>query len=117
MFAKKSLASSHYNARMSLKRHDLQSYHWYQVGLHWLVAFLFAVQYTTGSSIDRAHNATARGLNPESFDLTLHAIHNRTGLAIFGLMLIRLAMRLLICTPNPAFLTQTGSSVWRERHI
>ena len=102
MHTKKSLAGSRYNASMSLQRHDLQSYHWCQIGLHWLVALLVAVQYTTGSSIDRTHNAIARGLNPESFDLTLHVIHNRTGLVILGLILIRLAMRLLIGAPNPA---------------
>jgi len=87
---------------MSREKLDLQSYHWCQIALHWLVALLVAVQYATGSSIDRTHHAVARGLEPEPFDLTLHAIHNRTGLMILGLMLIRLAMRLLIGAPNPA---------------
>ena len=84
---------------MSQKKLDLQSYHWCQIALHWLVAVLVAIQYATGGSIERTHHAAARGLVPETLDLTLHAIHNRTGLVIFGLMLIRLAVRLLIGTP------------------
>jgi cytochrome b561 len=80
---------------------DPPTYHWGQIALHWLVALLVAVQYATGGSIERTHSAVARGLEPESLDLTLHAIHNRAGLVIFGLMLIRLAMRLLIGAPSP----------------
>jgi cytochrome b561 len=96
---------------MSRNKLDLQSYHWCQVALHWLIAVLVAVQYATGSSIERTHHAVARGLEPEALDLTLHAIHNRTGLVIFGLMLIRLAVRLLIGAPAPA----VADGEWQSR--
>ena len=87
------------------------SYHWSQVALHWLVALLVAVQYATGGSIGRTHAAVARGIEPDPFDLTLHAIHNRAGLTILALMLARLALRLLIGVPEPLD-SPTG---WRRR--
>lgn len=86
---------------MSLTKHDPHSYHWCQVALHWLVALLVAVQYATSGSIGRTHDAAAQSLKPEPFDLTLHAVHNRVGLVILGLMLVRLAMRLLVGVPDP----------------
>jgi len=76
------------------------SYHWSQVALHWLVALLVAAQYATGGSIGRTHAAVARGIEPEPFDLTLHAIHNRVGLTIFALVIVRLALRLFIGVPD-----------------
>lgn len=79
----------------------IASYHWSQVTLHWLVALLVAVQYATGGSIGRTHAAVARGIEPDPFDLALHAIHNRAGLTIFALVIVRLALRLLIGVPEP----------------
>jgi cytochrome b561 len=79
--------------------------------LHWLVALLVAVQYATGNSIERTHHAVARGLEPEGLDLTLHAIHNRTGLVIFGLMFIRLAVRILLGAPTAA----VADKDWQSR--
>ena len=87
------------------------TYHWCQVMLHWLVALLVAAQYATGGSIGRTHEAAAQGLKAEPSDLILHATHNRIGLLILGLMLVRLAMRLLIGVPNSSGLR----SGWRFR--
>lgn len=89
------------------------SYHWSQVALHWLVALLVAVQYATGGSIGRTHAAVAYGIEPDPFDLTLHAIHNRAGLTILVVMLARLALRLLIGVPEPLN-SPTG---WRRRLV
>jgi cytochrome b561 len=88
-------------------------YHWCQVALHWLVAALVATQYATGGSIGRTHSAVEHGGKAEPLDLLLHAIHNRIGLVIFGLMLVRLAMRLLIGAPNPPY----PKSDWRARIV
>lgn len=90
---------------------EAQSYHWSQVALHWLVAFLVALQFATGGSIERTHHAVERGLDPGRLDLVLHAVHNRTGLVIFGLMLIRLAMRLLVGAPK----LEVADSGWQPR--
>jgi len=87
------------------------SYHWCQVALHWLVAVLVAAQYATGGSIGRTHDAVAHGLKAEPSDLILHAIHNRVGMVIFGLVLIRLVLRLLIGVPNPP----GNAADWRSR--
>jgi cytochrome b561 len=85
------------------------SYHWCQVALHWLVALLVVVQYTIGASFGRTHEAVVQGLKPEPLDLTLHAIHNRVGLAIFGLMLIRLGTTSL---PGSDIATNACPSSW-----
>jgi cytochrome b561 len=99
------------NAAMSLTKRASHAYHWCQITLHWLVALLVAAQYATGGSIERTHHAAAHGHEVNSFDLILHKIHNRTGLIILGLMLVRLAMRLSIGVPD-----QLGPrSDWRVR--
>jgi cytochrome b561 len=87
------------------------SYHWCQVALHWLVALLVAAQYATGGSIERTHHAVAHGHEAQPFDLLLHKIHNRTGLIILGLMLVRLLLRMLIGVPSPS--GEEGD--WRTR--
>ena len=91
-----------YNRIMS-RGFELQSYHGCQIALHWLIAVLVAVQYVTGGSIDRTHKAVAHGNTPESVDLILHAIHNRTGFVVFGLMVVRAVARALLGTPRPPF--------------
>lgn len=88
-----------------------QGYHWCQVALHWLVAVLVASQFATGGSIGRTHDAVTHGLEVKPFDLVLHKFHNRIGLIILGLMLVRLALRLMIGVPNPVQ-EVTG---WRTR--
>jgi len=88
-----------------------RTYHWCQIALHWLVALLVAAQYATGGSIERTHHAVAHGLEAKPSDLFLHKIHNRTGLIILGLMLVRLAMRLMIGVPDPP----GPKSDWRVR--
>jgi cytochrome b561 len=98
-------------AAMSLTKRPPHVYHWCQITLHWLVALLVAAQYATGGSIERTHHAVAHGLEAQPFDLLLHKIHNRTGLIILALMLVRLAMRLSIGVPD-----QLGSrSDWHVR--
>jgi cytochrome b561 len=87
------------------------TYHWCQVTLHWLVAALVAAQYATGGSIERTHHAVAHGVTPERLDLILHKLHNRVGLVILGLMLVRLILRVLIGVPDP----HGPRPDWRQR--
>ena len=64
-----------------------------QIVLHWLVAALVLVQYQTGGSIGRTHDAVHAGLQPDPTDLLLHSVHNWSGMAIGGLMVLRLFLR------------------------
>lgn len=64
-----------------------------QILLHWLVAVLVLVQYLTGGSIERTHDAVHLGLAPDPFDLLQHAVHNWSGMAIGALMVVRLLLR------------------------
>lgn len=69
------------------------------VVLHWLVAALVVVQFVTGPAIGRTHAAAAAGRAPDAADLVLHTIHNRVGLAMLALVLLRLALRLRFGAP------------------
>lgn len=64
-----------------------------QVALHWLVAVLVIEQYATSGAIKRTHAAMIAGQPPDPTDLLLHTIHNRAGMAITGLMALRLLLR------------------------
>jgi cytochrome b561 len=72
-----------------------------QIALHWLVAALVLVQYSTSGAIVRTHSIHLIGRRPNPTDLLLHTVHNRVGLAIVALMLGRLALRLWVGAPAP----------------
>ena len=110
-----SLGSGVYAAiRVSRSMRD-EVYHWAQVVLHWSVAALVVVQYTTGGSIDRVHHAEAHGHAPATFDLALHAVHNRAGLLVLTLMLIRLVLRLILGAPEPLGRRTGQAGAWQRR--
>ena len=85
-------------------------YHPAQVILHWLIAGLIILQYATGGSIQRTHDAVMNGGQPDPTDMLLHAVHNRSGMLILLLMLIRLMLRVLIGVPEPM-----DEEAWRKR--
>jgi cytochrome b561 len=72
-----------------------------QIVLHWLVAGLVLVQYSTSGAIVRTHSIHLIGQRPNPSDLVLHTIHNRVGLTIIALMVARLALRLWVGAPLP----------------
>ena len=72
-----------------------------QILLHWLVAGLVLVQYSTSGAIVRTHSIHLIGQRPNPTDLVLHTIHNRVGLTIIALMVGRLALRLWVGAPLP----------------
>lgn len=72
-----------------------------QVVLHWTVAALVAGQYATSGAISRTHGMHMIGWRPSATDMALHMLHNRAGLAIVGLMVVRLALRLWVGGPLP----------------
>ena len=69
------------------------AYHPLQVLLHWLVVALIVEQYVTSGAIRRTHEALMMGQQPTNSDLLLHTIHNRGGILITGLMVLRFALR------------------------
>jgi cytochrome b561 len=92
-----------------------ERYHWGQIALHWVVAGLVVVQYATSGSIERTHHAEHLGQEPSSLDLFLHAVHNRAGLFILALMLVRLALHWRMGAPAPIAGSHSSLAVWRSR--
>jgi cytochrome b561 len=78
-----------------------------QVALHWLVVALITEQYATSGAIKRTHAAVMAGQLPDPTDLVLHTIHNRIGLAITGLMALRLFLRWRL---GPAWTARTPTA-------
>ena len=67
-------------------------YHSFQIALHWLVVALIISQYITSGAIARTHHAE----DPSRIDLLMHSLHNRVGLLIFAVMLVRLGLRAVL---------------------
>jgi cytochrome b561 len=71
-------------------------YRWSQIMLHWLVVAALIMQYATSEAISRTHHAA----KPDPWDLFLHSVHNWLGLAIFVIVMLRLALRLRYGRPG-----------------
>jgi cytochrome b561 len=82
-----------------------------QIVLHWLVVLLVIEQYATSGAMLRVHGYRPLGRPADPFDLTLHAVHARVGLLIFGLVSVRLLLR--IAWGAPEWLTPLP--LWRRR--
>jgi Prokaryotic cytochrome b561 len=82
-----------------------------QIVLHWLVVLLVIEQYATSGAMLRVHGYRPLGRPADPFDLTLHAVHARVGLLIFGLVAVRLLLR--IAWGAPEWLTPLP--LWRRR--
>lgn len=65
-----------------------------QIALHWAIVLMIPVQYLTGGSIERTHHAVHMGIEPSSWDIVQHKVHNYCGMAIGALMTTRLMFRL-----------------------
>lgn len=70
-----------------------------QIILHWTVVLLIIEQYATSGAILRTHAYRPLGRPPDPFDMTLHAVHTRLGLLIFGLVAVRLLLRMIVGAP------------------
>jgi cytochrome b561 len=77
----------------------VRRYSFAQITLHWLAVLLIVEQYITSAAILRAHGYRPLGKPPDPFDMTLHSVHTRVGLAIFALVALRLGLRLLWGAP------------------
>jgi cytochrome b561 len=72
-----------------------------QIVLHWTVVLLVFVQYATSGSIARTHEVSLKGLTVDPMDHFLHSVHNRSGMLILALMLLRLGLRYWKGVPPP----------------
>lgn len=79
-----------------------QRYTRVQVLLHWAVVGLVAAQYATSGAIVRTHSIHLIGQRPNPTDLLLHVVHNRVGLILVAVMMVRLATRLVVGVPQPS---------------
>ena len=70
-----------------------------QIALHWIIVLLIPVQYLTGGSVERTHHAVHMGMEPDSWDILQHLIHNYCGMAIGLIMGVRLLVRLFRGVP------------------
>ncbi|WP_431323570.1 cytochrome b [Rhizobium sp. YTU87027] len=84
-------------------------YRGYQIALHWVIAGLLPVQYLTGGSIERTHHAVHMGVQPSAADVLQHLVHNYAGIAIGGLMVLRLVLRIM--QPPSRATPQTGADL------
>ena len=82
-----------------------------QIALHWLIILLIAEQYVTSAAILRTHAYRPLGKGPDPFDMTLHTVHTRVGLAIFAVVALRLVLRLAWGTP----VWRSSPPLWRAR--
>lgn len=76
-------------------------YHWLLILLHWVTVLLVLEQYLTSFAIVRTHKPHLIGQHPSGFDLLQHTIHNRVGLLIAGLMILRFGLRWRLGVPPP----------------
>ena len=72
-----------------------------QIVLHWLVVGLLVAQFATSGAIVRTHTIHMLGQRQDPTDLVLHNVHNKAGLAIVLLMVIRLMARVWFGAPSP----------------
>jgi cytochrome b561 len=82
-----------------------------QIILHWLVVALVIEQYATSGAILRTHAYRPLGKGPDPLDMTLHTVHSRAGLLIFGLVAVRLLLRMIWRAP----IWSTPLPLWRRR--
>ena len=62
---------------------------------------LVIVQYATSGAIARTHEVSTKGLAVDPMDHLLHSVHNRSGMAILLLMLLRFGLRCWQGVPKP----------------
>ena len=89
------------------------SYARVQIALHWLVAALVVEQYATSGAIVRTHTVHMIGQRQSPADLVLHTLHNRLGLLLTTLMIVRLAVRLWAGAPAPV--VRGPGQAWTSR--
>lgn len=87
-------------------------YSFAQIGLHWLIAALVLVQLLFGESMVAVVDAAEEGEHASATDVLLSGVHYWAGIAILGLVALRLVLRLTSSTrsPRPASLVEWAAT-------
>jgi cytochrome b561 len=72
-----------------------------QATAHWLTALLIASQWYTSGGVLRTHQMHPIYWKPDPYDILLHRLHIYGGVAILGLVMLRLFLRWRIGVPQP----------------
>lgn len=78
---------------------DVRGYSTLQIVLHWLIAALVLVQLVFGESMTAFVEAAEEGRAASALDSRLASVHYYFGIAILGLVAVRLALRVGRGTP------------------
>ena len=83
-----------------------------QIGLHWLIAALVLVQLLFGESMVAVVDAAEEGGQASPTDVLLSGVHYWAGIAILGLVALRLVLRLTsgVRAPRPASLVEWAAT-------
>ena len=83
-----------------------------QIGLHWLIAALVLVQLLFGESMVEMVDAAEEGGQVPSTDVLLSGVHYWAGIAILGLVALRLVLRLTsgVAAPRPVSLIEWAAT-------
>lgn len=73
---------------------QIRGYSTVQILLHWAIAALVLFQILFGESMTRTIEALEEGGTPQSMDGTMANLHLWSGIAILGLVIVRLVVRL-----------------------
>lgn len=85
-----------------------------QIGLHWLIAAVVLVQLLFGESMVAVVDAAEEGGQASPTDVLLSGVHYWAGIAILGLVALRLVLRLTsgVRAPRPRLAGRVGG----DRH-
>ncbi len=72
-----------------------------QIALHWIIALLVVIQLLLGDEISAAYDKARNGWHISLMSFFLLSVHYYNGLTILGLVLLRLALRLVKGAPSP----------------
>jgi cytochrome b561 len=73
-----------------------------QIALHWIIAVLVVIQLLLGEEISATYDKAREGWHVSPMSFFLVSVHYYNGLTILGLVLLRLALRLVKGAPAPA---------------
>ncbi len=85
-----------------MAKHSIRGYSALQITLHWAIAILVLFQLLFGESMTAVVDASEEGTAVSGQDQFLGSAHYWVGLGVLGLVLIRLALRVVSGVPQAA---------------
>jgi cytochrome b561 len=88
-----------------------------QIVLHWLTALLVAAQWYSSTGVLRTHQMHPIYYRPDPFDILLHRLHIYGGVAVLGLVILRVILRWRWgVPPAPAGIPRWSLALARPAH-